>query len=276
LEEEGILVMSLDIFASSILVALVFLPLFAWKWRVRIWIGILAGIAIGSVTGFVVFQIDLAVAGLNMAALVLIELFFILMITILIIIARFYRDPKRIPIETKNVILAPADGRVVYVNRVEKGSSLISTKGGRKFKLEEITTTNLLADATFLIGIDMNLLDVHINRSPIAGKAILQKHIKGRFMSLRKEESEILNERVSTIIDNGAFRVGIVRIASRLVRRIVSYIREGDSVEIGQRIGAIVFGSQVDVAIPELENLRIEVKSGDKTKAGVSIIARYS
>jgi phosphatidylserine decarboxylase len=141
--------------------------------------------------------------------------------------------------------------------------------------LEEITATKLLDNVAYFVGIDMNLLNVHVNRSPITGKAIFQKHIKGRFVSLRKEESEIVNERVSTVIDNGAFRVGVIQIASRLVRRIVPYIKEGDNVEIGQRLGIIVFGSQVDVAIPELENLKIEVKPGDETKAGVSIIARY-
>jgi phosphatidylserine decarboxylase len=92
---------------------------------------------------------------------------------------------------------------------------------------------------------------------------------------LRRQESETLNERVTTIIGNGKFSVAIIQIASRLVRRIVSYIKEEDSLEIGQRIGAIVFGSQVDVAIPRLENLKIEVKTGDEVKAGISVIARY-
>jgi phosphatidylserine decarboxylase len=268
--------MLLKILASSLIISIVFLPLLAWRWRISIKIAVPGAIVIGGLTGAAVGWVDSFPGELNVVTLTIIEIILIILMAFLVIMARFYRDPERYPLETKNVIIAPADGRIVYVNRVEKGSSLISTKGSRKFKLEEITATSLLADATFLIGIDMNLLDVHINRSPIAGKAILQKHIKGRFMSLRKEESETLNERVSTVIDNGTFKVGVIQIASRLVRRIVSYIREGDSVEIGQRIGAIIFGSQVDVAIPELENLRIEVKPGDKMKAGVSIIARYS
>jgi phosphatidylserine decarboxylase len=77
------------------------------------------------------------------------------------------------------------------------------------------------------------------------------------------------------VIDNGAFRIGVVQIASRLVRKIVSYIKEDQDLTIGQRIGAIVFGSQVDVAIPELENLSIGVKIGDEVKAGISVIATY-
>ena len=121
----------------------------------------------------------------------------------------------------------------------------------------------------------MNILNIHVNRTPIAGKTLLRKRIAGRFISLRRQESEILNERVTTVIGNGIFNVGVVQIASRLVRKIISYVKEGDELQIGQRIGAIVFGSQVDVVIPELENLRIEVKPGDEVKAGVSVVARY-
>ncbi len=91
----------------------------------------------------------------------------------------------------------------------------------------------------------------------------------------RKQESDILNERVTTIIDNGEFRIGVIQIASRLVRRIVSYLKERDGVRIGQRFGAIVFGSQVDVAIPKMENLRIDIKPGDEVIAGISVIAKY-
>ena len=84
-----------------------------------------------------------------------------------------------------------------------------------------------------------------------------------------------MNERVTTIIDSGTFKIAVVQIASRLVRRIASYLGEGDMVQIGQRIGMIRLGSQVDVAIPEIENLRINVKPGDEVRAGVSVIARY-
>jgi phosphatidylserine decarboxylase len=196
-------------------------------------------------------------------------------LTFLVVIFRFYRDPERSPLETEGVVLSPADGKVIYVNKVEKGSSLVSTKGKERFKLDEITATDLLGDVAYLIGIDMNLLSVHVNRSPIEGKILFQRHTNGRFISLRRQESEVLNERVTTIIDNGVFKIGVIQIASRLVRRIVSYVKEGDSLRIGQRIGSITFGSQVDVAIPEIENLRIEIKSGDEVEAGISVIARY-
>ncbi|UCB42525.1 MAG: phosphatidylserine decarboxylase family protein [Dehalococcoidales bacterium] len=263
-----------EIAATSLAFALVFLPLLAWKWRVQVKTAIAGGVIIGALTGLIVSQIGFA-TGLNTAVLIVLELPLILLITAAVLLARFYRDPERSPTETGNVILSPADGTVVYVNKVEKGSALVSTKGEKRFRLDEITDTNLLPDTAYLIGIDMNILNVHVNRAPIAGKTLLRKRIAGQFMSLRRQESETLNERVTTIIGNGSFSVGVVQIASRLVRKIVSYVKEGDDLAIGQRIGAIVFGSQVDIAIPELENLSISVKIGDELKAGISVVARF-
>lgn len=264
-----------ELFISSILLSIILLPLLAWKWRVNIRTAVFGGIVIGVVTGFIVNWIDSAYTGLNMVFLVVIELALIFILAAIAILTRFYRDPERHPGEAENVILSPADGKVVYVNNVEKGSCLVSTKGKKKYKLDEIMSTDMFADATCLVGIDMNILNVHVNRSPIGGKIILCKRTKGKFISLRRQESEILNERVTTVIENGKFRIGVVQISSRLVRKIVSYIKEGDSLDIGHRLGAIVFGSQVDVVIPELKKLRLEVKPGDEVKAGVSVIARY-
>ena len=267
--------MRMEIFASSVALALIVLPLLAWKWHINIRTAIVGAVVIGGLTGLTVSQIDSSVPELNMTVLVLIELCLIVIMALIPIFVRFYRDPERFPAETENVILSPADGKVVYINEVDGGSSLVSTKGNRKFKLDEITSTNIIPNIKYLVGIDMNILNVHVNRSPISGKTILRKRIKGKFISLRRQDAEIVNERITTVIENGAFRIGVVQIASRLVRRIVSYVGEGDNLEAGQRLGAIIFGSQVDVAIPELENLEIEVNVGDEVKAGVSVIARY-
>ena len=267
--------MILEIFVSSLALALIFMPLLAWKWRINMKLAIISAIIIGGFTGLIVHWIAPRLPGLGLGVLFLLELFLIFLLVFLAIILRFYRDPERTPLETENVILSPADGQVIYVNKVEKGSSLVSTKGKKNFKLDEITTTSLLDNPAYLIGIDMNMLNVHVNRSPVSGKLIFQKHIKGKFISLRKEESDILNERVIMVIENGNLRFGVIQIASRLVRRILSYMKEGDSLQIGQRIGAIVFGSQVDVVVPNSGNLRIEARPGDEVKAGISVVARY-
>lgn len=264
-----------EFLASSLALALIFLPLLAWRWHLKMGTVVPSAIVIGGLTGFIVSRIATLPAEFNMATLVLIEFFLVLLIPFLIVIIRFYRDPERSPLETERVILSPADGKIVYVNKVEKGSALVATKGQRKFSLDEITNTDLLTDAAYLVGIDMNLFNVHVNRSPIRGQLIFQKHINGKFISLRKQEANMVNERITTVIDNGRFRIGVIQIASRLVRRIVSYVKEGDNLEIGQRIGIIKFGSQVDVVIPALEALKIEVKPGDEVIAGISVVARY-
>ena len=267
--------MSVAVFISSLVLALVALPLLAWKWNIKIKTAILGSIIFGLLTGLIVNWIKITLIDLHMALLVLIEFSLILIITFIAILARFYRDPERIPKETENVILSPADGKVIYISTVEKGSSLVAIKGKKKFELDEIMSTDLLADAAYLIGIDMNVLNVHVNRSPIGGEIIFSKRIKGKFISLRRPESNMVNERVTTVIGNGTFMVGIVQISSRLVRKIVSYVKKGDVLDIGQRIGSIVFGSQVDVVIPKLENLKIETKVNEDIKAGISVIARY-
>lgn len=275
MEKKGLLRMAPYIFISSLIISLVSFILLGWKWRIDLKQTILGAFVIGGLAAVIVYYIDSKAIHVSIAPMVFLELFFISLITLLIVVFRFYRDPARIPLETDNVILSPADGRVRYVKKIEKGSSPISLKDGKHFELHELIDSDVSVEANYLIGVEMNILNVHVNRSPIAGKIVLQKHIQGQFLSLRIPESEILNERVTTVIDNGNFRVAVIQIASRLVRRIVSYLKQGDKVSIGQRIGMIKFGSQVDVTIPRLENVEVVIKPGDAVKAGLSVIARY-
>ncbi len=269
--------MSLEIIASSLLVAVVSLSLLAWKWHIGLRTGILAGTGAGLVTALIVGRLEaLFVRVFDTPLLIFLELFLVLVTAGIAAIIRFYRDPERFPAETGNVILSPADGKIIYVNKVENSSGLVSVKKGRRFTLHEIAATDLLADDAYLIGIDMNLLNVHVNRAPIAGQTLFWKRTPGGFISLGRPEAETVNERVTTIIAAGAFRVGVIQIASRLVRRIVSYAKQGDHVELGQRIGAIVFGSQVDVVVPATDEVKILVKPGDRVLAGVSVIGRHS
>ena len=267
--------MSTVIYISSIALSVLFLSLLAWKWCVKRSVAVFHGIIIGALTGFIVSWITTSILGLNTVIIMLLELCLIFTISFLAIIFNFYRDPGRVPPETEKVILSPADGKIVYVNSVEKGSLLVSTKGKNKFELTDIMSSDLLNNAAYLVGIDMNILNVHVNRAPIEGNILLCKRTRGKFISLRRQESEISNERVSTIIDNGLFKVGVIQISSRLVRRINAFIKKGDNVSIGQRLGSIVFGSQVDVVLPELNNLRMKISPGDEVKAGITVIARY-
>ena len=268
--------MESKIFISSLVWSFLILLPFCYKWRIRIKIGLVSSLIIGTLTGLLVSLINSYFIALHFSMLFFSELFFIVLLAIFAIIIRFYRDPERISPKERKVILSPADGKIRYVKKVENKEIPFSIKGKQRQKLTELTKTELLNDGAYLIGIEMSVLDIHVNRAPVAGKILMQKPTKGRFLSLKKIESLFCNERVTTIIDNGHFKIGVVQIASRLVKRIVSYLNEGDSVQIGQRIGMIKFGSQVDLVIPELENIKINSKPGEKVLAGVSVMAEYS
>lgn len=191
------------------------------------------------------------------------------------ILWHFYRDPERKLPEQNNVILSPADGTVRYIKKIKKGEIPFSTKQQRNYRLDDVTKTQLLKDGSHLIGVEMHILNVHVNRAPVSGRIILQQPSQGRFLSLRNIQSVFQNERVTTVIDQGGFQIGVVQIASRLVRRIVSYHKEGDRVKKGQRIGMIKFGSQVDVVIPKLTGLEILVHEGETVTAGETILGVY-
>ncbi len=84
------------------------------------------------------------------------------------------------------------------------------------------------------------------------------------------------NERATTVFEREELQVAVVQIASRLVRQITAFVTEGQHIALGQRFGAIRFGSQVDMVVPSLESLKLLVKPGDRVKAGLSIVARYA
>jgi phosphatidylserine decarboxylase len=188
---------------------------------------------------------------------------------------RFYRDPERAIPPAPNVIVSPADGEVVYVRESRNGSLPTSTKGGRSYPLSELTKTTLQMRDAAVIGIAMTLLDVHVNRAPIAGRIAVSKHVPGLFGSLRRPEMILQNERMTTVIQHDDLEVGVVQIASRLVRQIVSFVHESEDVARGQRIGMIRFGSQVDLVLPLRAGLTVTVKPGDRLRAGESIVARH-
>ena len=196
-------------------------------------------------------------------------------ITAAVMLICFFRDPERIPPQKDNVVISPADGQIVYIKKIAKGEFPFSVKGKNRIPLSELTTEEFITSGGYQIGIAMNFLNVHVNRAPIEGKIIRLIRIPGEFYSLKRISSLLENERVCTIFQGNDIKVAIVQIASRLVRRIVAFLREGDSVKLGQRIGMIKFGSQVDLLIPGEKNVKILVKTKDEIKAGVTIIASY-
>lgn len=195
--------------------------------------------------------------------------------SVLVILALFFRDPKRVPPSDAWAILSPADGKIVYIKTLKDGRFPIAVKKGKEIPLTEFIGEAFPLDDGFQIGIMMSYLDVHINRAPIAGDMERVKRIPGAFHSLKHMDSLLENERVFSIIRGLETRIGMVQIASRVVRRIITFVKEGDAVLQGGRIGMIRFGSQVDLLIPSRPDLSIVIRVGDYVKAGISVIARY-
>jgi len=264
----------MQLFISGLILSAVTLIPLSIKWELDKRICLPAAFCIG-VVSWVVAEWATVFWRLSFSHLLVFQLFVIGALSISLLLWRFYRDPERVPPEDENVILSPADGRIIYVKKMEDGEIPFSEKNGQKFPLHDFVKSNVLKPRGHIIGILLTYLDVHVNRAAIGGKISLLKHIKGRFISLKKKEAVIQNERALIVVDNGNFKVGIVLIASRLVRKIVTYIREGQEVQRGERIGIIRFGSQVDLILPDLPNLRVMVAPGQKVKGTTSVIATF-
>ncbi|MCB0677542.1 MAG: phosphatidylserine decarboxylase, partial [Saprospiraceae bacterium] len=148
----------------------------------------------------------------------------------------------------------------------------VSIKGNRYSRLEELTKTDLLDKPCWLVGINMTPFDVHKNCAPIDGKVVLNQHFDGKFLSLKEGEALAENERNTYVIQNPQLKVGVVQIASRLVRRIDSYVQTGADLQQGDWLGMIRFGSQVDVILPIDYEINVQLK--DQIYAGTTILAK--
>lgn len=167
----------------------------------------------------------------------------------------FFRDPERAPPQGEGLIVAPADGRVVAVEKRAGGESM--------------------SDGETKISIFMSPLDVHVNRSPVRGQVTARVYSPGKFLAAYKDTASVENEQNALAIRDPEGRMlRMVQIAGVLARRIVCYVKEGDSVALGQRIGIIMFGSRVDVFLPP--SARAEVSKGSRVTGGRTIIGRFT
>jgi phosphatidylserine decarboxylase len=261
----------LSIGLGILLSLLTTLPL-SWKWRLSLpRIGTFTILLAGS-AGIVLSLVE-RMAHLSVLAHAALIWLVSVVGSVGVLVYRFYRDPERSPITTDDVIVSPADGEVVYVYESQRGLLPVSNKHGRPYELIELTKSALEVGEAVVIGISMSFLDVHINRAPLSGRVVSRHHFHGTFGSLRRREMLFENERATTILQGNSLQVAVVQIASRLVRRITSFVEEGQEVKLGERIGAIQFGSQVDLVLPSRNEVRIIVRRGDRLKAGESVIA---
>ena len=261
---------------AGALLALALTAPLAWKWELGVRRVAIAVIGLSLVGALVVVAIDMAV-DLPQAVRTLLVAGIAVALAVAILAYRFYRDPNRTPPQVDDdVVISPADGEIVYVRHSEGGLIPSSTKKGRDYELVELTKTPLRHEDAVVIGIAMSFLDVHVNRAPIAGHVRLRQHFPGRFGSLGKPEMVYENERATTVIERDDLEIAMVQIASRLVRQIASYVKVGEEVALGQRVGVIRLGSQVDVVLPARPDVTINVKAGQRVRAGESVLAVLS
>ena len=164
--------------------------------------------------------------------------------------AYFFRDPRRAVPAGPDVVVSPADGRVTRVEKVSPAD----------------------ADSATVVSIFLSPFDVHINRSPIAGRVTSVNYTKGRFMIATRDEASLVNEQNSLTIRGEKITVTCKQIAGVLARRIVCWKRAGDTLELGERFGLIKFGSRTDLTLPAEVEVLVEV--GARVRGGVSLIGR--
>lgn len=143
-----------------------------------------------------------------------------------------------------------------------------SCRSHRRFHLDELVRTPLRSDDALVVGIALGFLDVPRQQVASPGLVTTQRRFPGRFGTLKETIDVYTNERATTVIDGRDLQVAVVLIASRLVRRIISYVKEGEQVALGQRIGMIRFGSQVDVVIPDRPGLQVVAAPGQRLRGG--------
>lgn len=188
----------------------------------------------------------------------------------------FFRDPERISPEEPDVIVSPADGKIVYIREIEKGVVPSVIKGKKCIELKEIAKINLPDDTDgYIIGICMSILDVHVTRSPLEGTIVFLKSFVGDVFSPKSWKSEVYNPRTTLAINNDTIQLIIVEIGTPYVSKILSFFKVGDIVKKGQRIGKITWGSQVDIIIPT-KCVDILIEEGDLVCSGETLIANLN
>ncbi len=162
--------------------------------------------------------------------------------------AYFFRDPERIPPDDPKLVVAPADGRVTRVKTLsdEPGSPTV-------------------------VSIFLSPLDVHINRSPIAGKITETVYTRGKFLMATNEMASLVNEQNALTI-HGEISVVCTQIAGILARRIVCWKKPGETLALGERFGMIKFSSRTDLVLPG--NVEVTVTEGARVRGGTTVIGR--
>lgn len=176
----------------------------------------------------------------------------------------FFRDPERVVPQIDGAIVAPADGLISLITEVDPPAELSVDDGSGLDGLPEGKVTR--------VSIFMSVFDVHINRAPIAGVVRRVVYIPGKFLNADLDKASEDNERQHFLIERqDGLRIGFTQIAGLVARRIVPFVKPGDTVGVGQRVGLIRFGSRVDVYLPAGTGSKVLL--GQRVVAGETILA---
>jgi len=203
----------------------------------------------------------LIVAGLAVLSLLIADWLTWPLIGVMIWVAAFFRDPVRVTPQGDGLIVAPADGLITMIERVPvplelAGEGVLGATG-----------------PLVRVSIFMSVFDVHINRTPITGTIRHVIYISGKFLNADLDKASDENERQHIVVEaTDGTRIAFTQIAGLVARRIVGFVKSGDMVAAGQRVGLIRFGSRVDVYLPE--GYAPQVALGQRSIAGETIIAR--
>lgn len=179
-------------------------------------------------------------------------------------ILAFFRDPVRVTPQDDRFIVAPADGLVTLIQKVQPPRELAMDDGSGFKGLGDAPVTR--------ISIFMSVFDVHINRAPVGGTVRRLIYIPGKFLNADLDKASEENERQHILIERAdGVPIGFTQIAGLVARRIVPFVKPGDMLAAGQRVGLIRFGSRVDVYLPE--GTESKVLLGQKIVAGETILA---
>ena len=177
---------------------------------------------------------------------------YILSFALFITVLQFFRNPSRVFASGDNLVICPADGKVVVIEETEEGEY---------FK-----------DKRLQVSIFMSPINVHINRNPISGVVKFFKYHPGKYLAAWNPKSSTENERTTTVVEhNNGTPVLFRQIAGALARRIVWYIKEGDQVVQAEQFGFIKFGSRVDIFLPIGTDVKLVM--GQVVKGGITVLA---
>src|ERR1035441_5193328 len=177
------------------------------------------------------------------------------LILLAVAVGSFFRDPERYPERTEGVVISAADGKVTDIS--------------------ECTLPDDRETVYHRVSVFMSPLNVHVNRAPVGGEVAMVEHTPGEFLAAYRDDASTHNERNLIIFrDAVGRRHGLMQIAGYLARRIVCRVHPHDKIEMGQRIGLIMFGSRVDHFIPP--DSRVNVAVGERVLAGETVIGELA